>query len=168
MKISMYRASVPVFTRMLKNLDAILDKAAAYVTARKLDPNALLLDRLAPDMFHLIRQVQATTDQAKGIGARLAGMEPPKFDDKETSFADLKQRIANTLAFLDSLQPAQIDGSDEREIALPMGGQTIKLNGADFLFGLGLPNFFFHVTSAYAILRHNGLEIGKRDFLGPR
>jgi hypothetical protein len=168
MKISMYRASVPVFTRLLKNLDAILDKAAAHATARKIDPNALLLARLAPDMFHFTRQVQAATDQAKGIAARLAGSEPPKFDDKEVSFADLKLRIANTIGYLDTLKPEQIDGADEREIALPMGGQTVKLNGADFLFGLGLPNFFFHVTTAYAILRHNGLEIGKRDFLGGR
>jgi len=168
MPLSMYRASVPVFKQLLKSLDAILDKAAAYAAARKIDPNALLQARLAPDMFHLTRQVQIASDQAKGIAARLAGQEPPKFEDNEASFADLKARIAKTIAFLDGLQPAQIDGSEDREIAMPVGGQTLKFKGVDYLLGFGLPNFYFHVTTAYAILRHNGLEIGKRDFIGGR
>jgi hypothetical protein len=168
MAVSMYRASVPIFKQMLKNLETILDKAAAYAQARKIEPNALLQARLAPDMFHLIRQVQIATDQAKGIAARLAGMEPPKFEDNEASFADLKTRIAKTIAFLDSIKPSQIEGSEDREIALPIGGQTTKFNGLDFLLGFGTPNFYFHVTMAYAILRNNGLEIGKRDFLGSR
>ena len=168
MPLSMYRASVPVFKQLLKSLDAILDKAAAYAAARKIDPNALLQARLAPDMFHLTRQVQIASDQAKGIAARMAGQEPPKFEDNEASFADLKARIAKTIAFLDGLQPAQIDGSEDREIAMPVGGQTLKFKGVDYLLGFGLPNFYFHVTTAYAILRHNGLEIGKRDFIGGR
>src|SRR5262245_6561908 len=148
----MYRASVPVFKQMLRSLDAILDKAAAYAAARKIDPNALLHARLAPDMFHLIRQVQIASDQAKGIAARLAGQEPPKFEDSEASFADLKARIARTQAFLDGLQPAQIDGSEDREIAMPVGGQTMKFKGVDYLLGFGLPKFYFHVTKASAIL----------------
>ena len=168
MPLSMYRASVPVFKQMLRNLDAILDKAAAHATARKIDPNALLQARLSPDMFHLTRQVQIASDQAKGIAARLAGQEPPKFEDSEASFADLKARIAKTLAFLDGLQPAQIEGSEDREISLPVGGQTVKFKGSDYLLGFGLPNFYFHVTTAYALLRHNGIEVGKRDFIGGR
>ena len=135
MKLSMYRASVPVFKQLLKSLDAILDKAAAYAAARKIDPNALLQARLAPDMFHLTRQVQIASDQAKGIAARLAGQEPPKFEDNEASFADLKARIAKTVTFLDGLQPAQIDGSEDREIAMPVGGQTLKFKGVDYLLG---------------------------------
>lgn len=168
MPLSMYRASVPVFKQMLRSLDANLDKAAAWAATRKIDPTALLHARLAPDMFHLIRQVQIATDQAKGIAARLAGQEPPKFEDAEASFADLKARIAKTQTFLDGLQPAQIDGSEDREIAMPVGGQTMKFKGVDYLLGFGMPNFYFHVTTAYAILRHNGLEIGKRDFIGGR
>ena len=168
MPLSMYRASVPVFKQMLRSLDAILDKAAAHATARKIEPSALLHARLSPDMFHLIRQVQIASDQAKGVTARLAGQEPPKFEDSEASFADLKARIAKTLSFLDGLQAAQIDGSEDREIALPVGGQTMKFKGVDYLLAFGLPNFYFHVTTAYAILRHSGLEIGKRDFLGAR
>jgi uncharacterized protein len=166
--LSMYRASVPVFKQLLRSLDMILEKAAAHAAARKIDPNALLQARLAPDMFHLTRQVQVASDQAKGIAARLAGQEPPKFEDNEVTFADLKARIAKTVAFLDGLQPAQIDGSEDREISMPVGGQTLKLKGADYLLGFGMPNFYFHVTTAYAILRHNGLEIGKRDFIGGR
>jgi len=166
--ISMYRASVSVFKRMLKNLDRILDKAVEYAERRKIEPSALLHARLAPDMFHLIRQVQIATDQAKGTVARLAGLEPPKFEDNEASFMDLKARIAKTLAFLDSIKPEQIDGSERREIELPTGGQIVKLNGLDYLLGFGTPNVYFHIATAYAILRHNGLEIGKGDFIGDR
>jgi uncharacterized protein len=168
MSISMYRASVPVFKRMLGNLDRILDKAAAYAQERKIEPTVLLHARLAPDMFHLIRQVQIATDQAKGTVARLAGEEPPKYEDSEASFADLKDRIARTIAFLDSVPEAKLEGSDTREVALPVGGQTMKFKGLDYLLGFGTPNVYFHVTTAYAILRHNGLAIGKGDFIGGR
>jgi len=166
MTISMYRASVPVFKRTLENLDAILDKAVEYAEARKIDPTVLLQGRLAPDMLHLIRQVQIATDQAKGGAARLAGQEPPKFDDAEATFADVKARIAKTVAFLNTLRPEQIDGSEERDITLTLGGQTLKFKGLDYLLGFVTPNIYFHVTTTYAILRHNGLDIGKRDFLG--
>lgn len=168
MSISMYAASVPVYTRVMSNLDTILDKAVAYATERKIDPNALLLARLAPDMFHLIRQVQIATDMAKGTAARLAGVEPPKFEDNETSFAELKTRIARTVEFLKSLTPAQIDGSEERTISLKVGPQTMEFQGLDYLVNFGTPNVYFHVSMVYALLRHNGLDIGKRDFLGPR
>jgi hypothetical protein len=162
----MYRASIPVFKRTLENLDKILDKAAKYAETRKIDPSVLLQGRLAPDMFNLIRQVQIATDQAKGCAARLAGQEPPKYDDIEASFADVKARIAKTLAFLDSFRPEQIDGSEGRDITLTVGGQTMKFKGIDYLLAFVTPNVYFHVTTTYAILRHNGLDIGKGDFLG--
>jgi len=166
MTISMYRASVPVFKRTLENLDAILDKAIKYAETRKIEPNVLLQGRLAPDMFNLIRQVQIATDQAKGGVARLAGQEPPKFDDIESSFADVKARIAKTIAFLNSFRPEQIDGSEARDITLSVGGQTMKFKGLDYLLSFVTPNIYFHVTTTYAILRHNGLDVGKGDFLG--
>jgi len=166
MTISMYRASVPVFKRTLENLDAILDKAIKYADERKIEHNVLLQGRLAPDMFNLIRQVQIATDQAKGGVARLAGQEPPKFDDIESSFADVKARIAKTIAFLNSFRPEQIDGSEARDITLSVGGQTMKFKGLDYLLSFVTPNIYFHVTTTYAILRHNGLNIGKGDFLG--
>jgi len=166
MTISMYRASIPVFKRTLENLDAILDKAVKYCETRKIEPAVLLQGRLAPDMFNLIRQVQIATDVAKGCAARLAGQEPPKFDDDEATFADVKARIAKTIAFLGSFKPAQIDGSEDKDITLTVGGQTMKFNGVDYLFGFVTPNVYFHTTTAYAILRHNGLDVGKGDFLG--
>jgi uncharacterized protein len=168
MTISMYQASVPVFKRMLKNLDAILDKAKAYAETRKIEPSVLLTARLAPDMLHLIRQVQIATDQAKGIAARLAGIDPPKFEDNEATFADVKTRIAKTLDFLASVKPEQIDGSEDREITMTIGGQPMTFKGIDYLLAFGTPNVYFHVSAAYLILRHNGLEIGKRDFIGGR
>ncbi|HYM36090.1 MAG TPA: DUF1993 domain-containing protein [Steroidobacteraceae bacterium] len=168
MTISMYRASVPVFKQMLGNLDAILDKAKTYAEARKIDPNALLTARLAPDMFHLIRQIQVASDQAKGCAARLAGIDPPKYEDNEKTFDELKERLAKTIAFLDSIKPQQIDGSEERKIVLTLGGQERSFSGLDYLLGYGTPNVYFHVTAAYMILRHNGLEIGKRDYLAGR
>lgn len=168
MTISMYQASVPVFKRMLKNLDAILDKAQAYAETKKIEPSVLLNARLAPDMFHLIRQVQIASDQAKGGVARLAGIDPPKFEDNEASFADLKARIAKTIDFLDSVKPTQVDGSEERQITLTIRGQPLQLKGIELLLNMAAPNVYFHISAAYLILRHNGLDIGKADFLGGR
>ena len=167
MSLSMYQASVPVFLRMLSNLTIVLDKTMAHVAARKLEPAALLGARLYPDMFPLIRQVQLAADFAKNSAARLAGVELPKFADTETSFEELKERIAKTTEFLKTLKPAQIDGTEEKEITFPVAGQPTTFKGQQYLFNSALPNFFFHLTTAYAILRHNGVELGKRDFLGP-
>ena len=166
MAISMYQASVPVFQKMLKNLDGIFDKAAASAEARKFDPAVLLNARLAPDMYAFTRQVQIATDHAKGGPARLAGLEPPKFEDKETSFAELKARVARVQDFLATLKPAQIDGSEERKITLKFGPREFEFVGLPYLTQFVLPNFYFHYTTAYAILRHNGVDVGKRDFVG--
>lgn len=166
MTISMYAASVPVFVRMLRNLDGILDKAAANAAARKFDPNLLLEQRLAIDMLPLKRQVQIASDFAKGASARLAGVEPPKYEDNEATLADLKARIAKTLAFLETLRPAQFEGSESRDIKLAMRDRTLEFAGLPYLLEFVLPNFYFHVTTTYAILRHLGVEIGKRDFVG--
>jgi hypothetical protein len=167
MRASMYSLSVPVFRRSLTNLSAILDKAAAHVQARKIDPAALLGARLYPDMLPFTRQVQLASDFAKGAAARLSGDAPPKYDDVEVTFADLKERIARTIAFLDSFKPEKIEGSEQREIELKGADRTLRFTGLDFLAHFAFPNFFFHATTAYDILRHNGVEIGKRDFLGP-
>jgi hypothetical protein len=166
--ISMYRASVPVFARMLGSLDTILDKAIAYADAKKIDHNALLHARLAPDMLHFTRQVQIASDNAKGCVGRLAGVEIPKFEDTEASFADLKARLAKTIAFLNSIKPEQINGSEEKAIKLQVGPNSLEFTGLDYLLNFATANVYFHVTTAYDILRHNGLEIGKRDFLGAR
>jgi hypothetical protein len=168
MQVNAYSASVPVFVRMLTNLAAILDKAAAYAEARRFDPSALLNARLFPDMYPLKRQVQLATDFAKGAAARLAGREPPAWEDNEASLAELKARIARTIEFLQDFRSEQFEGADERDITLTIRNETIRLKGAPYLLQQALPNFYFHVTTAYAILRHCGLEIGKRDFLGPR
>jgi len=167
MRASMYSLSVPVFRRSLTNLSAILDKAAAHVQERKIDPAALLDARLYPDMFTFTRQVQLASDFAKGTPARLAGDTPPKFDDVEVGFAQLKERITRTIAFLDGFKPEQVDGSEDRAIELKGPERTLRFSGFDYLAHFALPNFFFHVTTAYDILRHNGVPIGKRDFLGP-
>ena len=166
MAISMYRASIPVLLQMLPALSGILDKAAAFAAAKKVEPSVLLNSRLAPDMFPLTRQVQIATDFAKGLAARLAGQEPPKYADNETTIDELKARIAKTIAYIKEVKPAQIDGSEEREISLMLGGQPRSFKGENYLVAFALPNFFFHVTAAYTILRHNGVEIGKTDFLG--
>lgn len=166
MSLSMYSASIPVLVRMLGNLSAILDKAAAHAEAKKIDPQVFLSARLAPDMFALTRQVQIAGDMAKGCAARLAGLEVPSYEDSETSFPELKERIAKTVAFMQSIRPEQLDGSDERTIVLKMRSGELTFNGHDYLLGFVLPNFYFHVTTAYDILRHNGVEIGKMDFLG--
>ena len=166
MAISMYQVSVPVFLKALGNLAAILDKGAAFATAKKIEPSVLLGYRLAPDMLNLTRQVQIAADHAKRASARLAGIEPPVYEDSETSFADLKARIARTVAFINTLKPGQIDGSEAREITLKIGGNSRTLAGLTYLLHNALPNFYFHLTTAYAILRHCGVEIGKGDFLG--
>jgi hypothetical protein len=167
MAISMHRISVQTYAPQLRALSGILDKGEAFATARKIDPDALLRARLAPDMFHLVRQVQAATDQARNV-ARLAGSEPLKIENTEASFADLRGRIARSVEFVEALPAAAFDGAEGRTLALTMGGQAREVNGLDYLLGSIQPNFYFHVTAAYAILRHNGVEIGKRDFMGRR
>jgi|SRR5690606_30131425 len=166
MSLSLYQTSVPVFVRMFGNLQAILDKAAAYAEARKIDPAVLLNARLAPDMHPLTRQVQIASDAAKGCAARLAGVEVPSFADTESSFAELQARIDRTLEFIRGLSPEQIDSGEGREVVLRFPGNELKFRGEDYLLHFVLPNFYFHVTTAYAILRHNGLDIGKMDYLG--
>ncbi|HWW99323.1 DUF1993 domain-containing protein [Collimonas sp.] len=167
MSISMYSTSIPVFKQLLNALSDVLAKAEAHVTEKKIDPNALLQARLFPDMFPLVRQVQIAADFAKSVPARLAGAEVPSYEDNEQSFADLHARIQKTLAFIDGLSAEKIDASEALEIVLRPGTpKEKKLNGQTYLLGYGLPQFFFHVTTAYDILRHNGVEIGKRDFMG--
>ena len=166
MSISMYQASVPVFIRLLNNLDAILQKAAAHAEAKKIDPSVLLNSRLYPDMLPLVRQVQIASDTAKGAAARLAGMGPPVYEDREATFAELAERVKKTVAYLETFKPEQIDGSEARTITIELRGKTLSYVGLPYLLNSRLPNFYFHVTTAYAILRHCGVEIGKRDYLG--
>jgi hypothetical protein len=154
-----YTASIPVFTQMLGGLKGVLSKAQDQVTAKKIDPNALLQARLFPDMFNLLRQVQVASDFAKGVAARLAGVDVPKVEDKETTFAELQARITTVLAFMDSLNPSQFADAATREIITQAGTPKEKRF-------TGLPHFFFHTTTAYAILRHNGVEVGKKDYIG--
>ncbi len=166
MTISMYDASVPRLANMLRNLDAILGKAQAHAIAKKIDPSVLLTARLFPDMLPLLKQVQIATDHAKGAPARLAGVEVPKFEDSEQSFEELQARIVKTIAFAESISSEQINGSEEKQISLKVGGQELTFTGMTYLLGFALPNFYFHLVTAYNILRHNGVEIGKRDFVG--
>jgi uncharacterized protein len=166
MTLSMYQASVPSFQRTLKALDAVLDKAVANAAERKIDPAVLVNARLAPDMHPLSRQIQIATDGVKGCAARLAGVEVPSFADTETTFPDLKERIAKTLAFIATIKPEQIDGSEARDISLKAGPRELNFKGQDYLLFFVLPNFYFHATTAYDILRHNGVPLGKLDFLG--
>jgi len=166
MSISMYQAGIPAIVRYLTNLSAILDKAAAHCTARKIDPTVLINFRLAPDMLPFSRQIQIATDIVKGGASRLAGAEVPSYADTEASFDDLKARIAKTVAHLKSFSAGQIDGSEAKDIVLKFGPNEHKFNGQDYLTGFVLPNFYFHISMAYAILRHCGVEIGKKDFLG--
>ena len=167
MSYSLSHASLPVFEICLNALSGILDRVEVHATAKKIDPAVLLNARLFPDMFALTRQVQVTTDQAKNGAARLAGVEPPRYEDNETSFGELKARVAKTVAYVKTLDPKQIDAAADREITFPLG-PTNKghMKGSDYLTHFVLPNFYFHLTAAYAILRHCGVEIGKRDFLG--
>ena len=163
----MYKTSVPVFKQLLNSLSAILTKAEAYAAEKKFEPAILLNARLYPDMFPLIRQVQVAADFAKSVSARLAGVEVPVYEDNEQTFADLQTRISKTLSFIENLTPAQFESSETREIVLRPGTpKEKKLVGHNYLINYGLPQFFFHVTTAYAILRHNGLEVGKGDFMG--
>ena len=166
MTFSMYEASAPRFSNMLRNLDAILAKAQTYAVAKKIDPSVLLTARLFPDMFSLLRQVQIASDHAKGAVARLAGVEVPKYEDNEQSFEEIRARLAKTIAFVDSFSAGQIDGSEEREISLKVGGKDMTFKGMPYLVGFAVPNFYFHLVTAYNILRHNGVEIGKLDYIG--
>jgi len=163
----MYQASIPVFKQLLGGLSAVLAKAEAHASAKKIDPHALLQARLYPDMFPLLRQVQVACDFAKSVSARLAGVEVPSFEDQEASFADLQSRIAKTLAFINSLTTAQMAGSETRQIVTQAGTPKEKIfTGESYLLNYGLPHFFFHTSTAYAVLRHNGVEVGKKDYIG--
>ena len=166
MTITMYQASVPYFLRMLGSLRKVLEKGAAHAATRKFDPAVLFSDRLAPDMLPLARQVQIASDNAKGCCARLAGIDPPRFEDNETTYPQLVERIDRTVAFLKTLQPAQVDGSEGRDVVLKFPNQTFNFKGQDYLLFFAIPNFTFHVVTAYNILRHNGVDVGKADFLG--
>jgi len=166
MTISMYQASAPRFVNVLNNLSAILDKAQAHAEAKKIEPTVLTASRLYPDMFALARQVQIACDTAKGAVARLAGVEVPKHEDTEQTFPELKARIVKTVEFIGTIKPAQIDGTEDKEIVLKLGGREMKFRGMQYLLGFALPNFYFHVTTAYNILRHNGVDVGKRDYIG--
>ncbi len=166
MSLSMYQASVPVFVQMLGSLSAVLKKAAAYAEAKKIDPLVMTGARLFPDMLPLTRQVQIASDHAKGACARLSGKEPPSMPDTETTFDELQARIARTLDYVQTFKAADIDGSEDKEIVLTIGGQKYPLKGRQYLLHFAIPNLFFHVTTAYNILREQGVEIGKRDFIG--
>lgn len=167
MTISIYKASVPVFRQMLSALADVLAKAQVQAKEHKLDIDMLLESRLIEDMFPLLKQVQIATDFAKSVPARLAGVDVPVFDDSEQSIEELQERIAKTIAFLDSLDPARFEGSGQREILLRPGTpKERKLSGEAYLLSYGLPQFFFHVATAYGLLRHNGIAIGKRDYMG--
>ena len=166
MSLNMYEASIPVFVRMLGNLSSILDKAVIYAETKNIDPAILVNARLAPDMYPLSRQVQIATDMVKGCAARLAGVDVPSYEDNEATFADLQARIAKTVAFLQSVSAEQINGSEGRTVTLKLRGREIQFLGRPYLLDFVLPNLYFHVTTTYAILRHNGVEIGKMDYLG--
>lgn len=166
MNISMYQASAPRFVSMLNNLAGILHKAAAHAEAKKIDPQVLIDSRLYPDMFPLGRQVQIACDNAKGAVARLAGVEIPKYEDTEKTFDELQARIAKTVEFVNRFKPAQLDGSEDRDIQLKLGKMEVSWKGMQYLLGFALPNFYFHVMTAYAILRRDGVELAKRDYIG--
>ncbi len=166
MSLNMYQASIPVFIRMLGNLSVLLNKAVAHAEARKIDPSIFVNARLAPDMLPLSRQVQIATDMSKGCAARLAGLEVPSYEDNETTFADLQARITKTIAFLQSVSAEQINGNEERIVMLKLRGKEISFLGQPYLLDFVLPNVYFHITTTYAILRHNGVEVGKMDYIG--
>jgi hypothetical protein len=165
MALSLYDTSVPVFTQLLTAASHNLDKAAAFAQAKKIDAGILLASRLYPDMFPLIRQIQTAADNAKGASARLAGVEIPRFSDNETTIDELKTRIRKTLDFMAGLDRRAFEGAEDRDITLMMSGRERVMKGKAYLLTHALPNFFFHITTAYAILRHNGVELGKRDFM---
>ena len=166
MSITMHSASVPIFARMLGNVNVWLDKAEAHASAKKFEPGVLLEARLAPDMLTFTKQLQIACDTAKFCVARLAGVESPKFDDSETTIEQLRERINATITFLKSVPAAKIDGSEAKEVTLPRRSGPIQMTGEAYLKHFALPNFFFHITTAYALLRHNGVEVGKMDYLG--
>ncbi len=166
MSLSMHQIAANSFVKVLTNVSAILDKAAASCEARKIDPAVLINARLAPDMFPLSRQIQIMSDAAKGCMARLAGVENPSFPDTETTFADLQARIAKTIDFVKSITPEQLVDSEAKSITLPLRGDGVTFTGQSLLLHFSLPNVYFHATTAYAILRHNGVDLGKMDFLG--
>lgn len=166
MTISMHSLSIPILEKNLGHLSKFIDKAAAYCEQKKCEPAALITFRLYPDMLPFSRQIQIACDQAKGCAARLAAIDPPKFEDTETTFAELQARIERTISFIRGVSREAIDASAGREIAMKIGPNEIKLSGQKFLTEFALPNFFFHVTAAYIILRHNGVELGKRDYIG--
>jgi uncharacterized protein len=168
MTISMYQASAPAFTRMLIQLKVIVDKAAATAAAKKVDESVYLTARLYPDMLPMGRQIHIACDFAKGCCARLAGLEVPKYEDNEVTFADFQARIDKTIAYVATISAAQIDGQEERDINITIAGKPVTFKGLPYLVHFALPNFYFHLTTAYAILRHNGVDIGKGDFLGGR
>lgn len=163
----MYSLSAPVFVRMLTNLSVVLDKGAAHAAARKIDPAVLVNARLFPDMLPLTAQIRIAGDFAKGAVARLTGNEPPKYEDHEATFDDLKARIAKTIAYVEEFKPDQFAGAETRSVTMKMRGEDKTFDGLTYLANIVLPNFFFHVTTAYDILRHNGVELGKKDFVGP-
>jgi len=162
----MYQASIPVLIRNLNNLSAILKKAEANAVTRKIEPEVFINSRLAPDMYPLSKQIQIATDVSKGGAARLAGVEVPSFPDTEKTFAELQARIAKVIEFLNAFKAPQIDGSEEKKISLKVGGQELNFSGQAYLFGFVLPNIYFHTTATYTILRHNGVDLGKNDYLG--
>jgi hypothetical protein len=166
MTLSMYLASVPRLTNALNNLGNLLDKAQAHVDARKLDETAITQFRLYPYMLNMTRQVQIASDTAKGVVARLAGVEIPVYEDNERSLADLKARIAKTVAFIQTIGAEQVDGTEDKDIVIKRGERETHYKGMQFLLGHALPNVYFHITTTYCILRHNGVEVGKRDYLG--
>lgn len=166
MSITMYQASVPVFSKLLNNLAAILQKAAAHAEAKKIDPSVFINSRLYPDMLPFARQVYIATDHVKGCVARLAGHEPPRYEDIEVTFPDLVARLKKTVAFINTFKPEQIDGTEEKSIHFKLGPHEVNTKGLPYLLEVATPNVYFHITTAYAILRHNGVEIGKSDFLG--
>jgi hypothetical protein len=166
MTFSMYSASVPVFKQILNSLSAIIDKAEAHAIEKKIEPAALLQARLYPDMFPFARQIQVAADFAKGASARLAGADVPKYEDTEQTFAELRERIAKTLAFIDSLPQDGIEASAQRDITTGNGANARQFKGQVYLVHYALPHFYFHATTAYNILRHNGVEVGKKDFIG--
>ena len=167
MSISLYDVSIPLFTLSLNNLSAILDKADSHGGAKKVDPKVIPQARLIVDMLPLSAQIQIACDTAKGAAARLAGVAIPKHEDTEATLAELKARVAKTLDFIKTIKPEQLRGAETREVVLQFPQSTLKFNGLNYLTNFALPNFFFHVTMAYALLRKNGVDLGKRDFLGP-
>jgi len=166
MTISMFQASVPRFANTMNNLSAILDKAAAHAAEKKIDPAVLLASRLYPDMYPLSRQVQIACDTAKGVVGRLAGVDVPAHPDTETTFEELKGRLAKTVDFISSFRASQLDGTEDKDIVMKLGQREVTWKGMQYLLGFAQPNFYFHVTAAYAILRHDGVPVGKRDYIG--